>query len=469
MYSSHDKRPLFAMPSPDSSGSLRNLAKSSDVDVGLRDHLVDLYLKLIHDKPHTLFHPPTLKIQAHEGTLPKTILYGIMALAARFSHDPKTRKRTKEFCQYAKETFQMNLLEISLENIQASVLVGNLCGAEGEPEQESLFFGIAFRLAQIIHLPSGNSNEGPILREVKLRTWWSLFMIDQWSSAGLGVPKQLTDDDSNALPMLEIEFWKPTPNLHPPDMGARPGLWGYMIMLAKIFGRIQNLHQRLANEKLSDQEAEYITKGLSSNLESFMEALPAEHHFTLLNLRAHAAQGLGRAFVALHLGYHHYATLLYFPYLDHQLKEISNQALYSGRCKYHAAAFSDLLKLSHEEEECEAVYVIVAHMTVVSSAALLHTLLFGEHLELPETRSRLSDNFVILLKLKEYWPAVEMMIERLFTFQKVCMRSMEQIYIVDKWIVKFLLQHAFPMESSAPSHSLSERGKFADDALSVLR
>jgi hypothetical protein len=238
-------------------------------------------------------------------------------------------------------------------------------------------------------------------------------MIDQWSSAGLGVPKQLTDDDCNPLPMLELKFWEPTPDFSPSDPTEKPGLWGYMIMLAKIFGRIQNLHQRLANETLSEQEAEYITKGLSSNLECFMEVLPAEHHFSLTNLRLHAAQGLGRAFVALHLGYHHYATLLYFPYLDHQLKEISNQALYASRCKYHAAAFSDLLKLSHEEEECEAVYVIVAHMTVVSSAALLHTLLFGEHPELPDTRSRLSDNFAILLKLKEYWPAVEMMV-RLF-------------------------------------------------------
>lgn len=235
-------------------------------------------------------------------------------------------------------------------------------------------------------------------------------MIDQWSSAGSGVPKQLTDDDCNPLPMPELEFWKQNPTVSPSDMTQKPGLWGYMIMLAKIFGRIQNLHQRLANETLSGQEAEYITKGLTSSLENFMEILPAEHHFSLTNLRAHAAQGLGRAFVALHLGYHHYATLLYFPYLDHQLKEISNQALYAGRCKYHAAAFSDLLKLSHEEEECEAVYVIVAHMTVVSSAALLHTLLFGEHIELPETRSRLSDNFAILLKLKEYWPAVEMMV-----------------------------------------------------------
>jgi len=105
-------------------------------------------------------------------------------------------------------------------------------------------------------------------------------MIDQWSSAGLGVPKQLTDDNCNPLPMLELEFWKPTPNFSPSDINEKPGLWGYMIILAKIFGRIQNLHQRLANETLSDQEAEYITKGLSSNLESFMEALLAGHHFS---------------------------------------------------------------------------------------------------------------------------------------------------------------------------------------------
>lgn len=30
---------------------------------------------------------------------------------------------------------------MSLENVQAAVLVGNLCGVEGQPELESLFFG----------------------------------------------------------------------------------------------------------------------------------------------------------------------------------------------------------------------------------------------------------------------------------------------------------------------------------------
>jgi hypothetical protein len=35
----------------------------------------------------------------------------------------------------------MDLFNLSLERIQAAVLVGNLCGVEGQPELESLFFG----------------------------------------------------------------------------------------------------------------------------------------------------------------------------------------------------------------------------------------------------------------------------------------------------------------------------------------
>lgn len=62
--------------------------------------------------------------------------------------------------------------------------------------------------------------------------------------------------------------------------------------------------------------------------------------------------------------------------------------------------------------------------------------------------------------------------DRLFTFQKVCMRSMDKTYTVDRWIVKFLLQHALPIdgETETPATSdLAERGKFANDALSILR
>jgi hypothetical protein len=52
------------------------------------------------------------------------------------------------------------------------------------------------------------------------------------------------------------------------------------------------------------------------------------------------------------------------------------------------------------------------------------------------------------------------------------MRSMDKTYTVDRWIVNFLLQHALPIdgEPEVPATSdLAERGKFANDALSILR
>lgn len=150
-------------------------------------------------------------------------------------------------------------------------------------------------------------------------------MIDRWSSAGLALPQQLSDNDHfHHLPMPELKFW----HLKPEDPqseehyhGFRHGLWGYMVMLARIFGHIQNLHKSLADGALNDMEAEQRTRNLAHELERYIDFLPLEIHFSVENFKNHAALGLGRAFVALHLGYRHYATLLYFPYLDHQERE----------------------------------------------------------------------------------------------------------------------------------------------------
>jgi hypothetical protein len=151
-----------------------------------------------------------------------------------------------------------------------------------------------------------------------------------------------------------------------------------MVILARIFGKIQDLHQKLSNGVLDEHHAELITQDLAQELETFEQGLPPDLHFTVHNLKKHARVGLGQVFVALHLGHHHYATLLYFPFFDIQLSQTRSRALFVSRCKHHATMSSDLLRTSHETPDCEAVYLIVAHMTVVSSAALLHTLLFGD-------------------------------------------------------------------------------------------
>ncbi|KAE8139189.1 hypothetical protein BDV38DRAFT_291578 [Aspergillus pseudotamarii] len=444
------------------------------VEDGVRDELVDLYLELIHDKPHTLFHPSHLKSRVRNGSLAKGTLYSILALAARFSTGLATRERTKDFMQSAKDRVKMSIDDITLDNVHATILIGNLCGSEGDSSGEALYFGIAFRMAQILRLPEPSLDDDEIMRESRLRTWCSLYMIDRWSSAGLNIPRQIQDGDQFQLPMSELDFH----NLAPGQAAGngsritRPGLWGYMIILVRIFGQIQHLHRQLADGTLDNSGIEASTRQLASEFEAFIQGLPSGLQLTMGNMKTHARLGVGQAFVALHLGYHHYATLLYFPYLGSQLTHILDQKLFATRCKHHAAAFSDLLRSSSETKGCEVVYFIVAHMTVTSSSVLLHTLLFGQEDELPDTRRRLYYNFQILLRLKAYWRGVGMMIERLFTFQKACMLSMDRIYTMDKWIVKFLLQHALPIEGNLgpPATSqLAQRDKFANDALSMLR
>ncbi|KAJ5552185.1 hypothetical protein N7494_001563 [Penicillium frequentans] len=400
------------------------------------------------------------------------VLYGIMALAARLSDEETVRQKADTFFSKAKHLLKMNIDVPCLDNIHASILVGNLCGAEAQSATEGIFFGIAFRMAHILHLPKSNTTEDSITQEIKVRTWWSLYMIDQWSSAGLNLPRQF-HDDQHRLPMAEIEFWSLKSGQKVESISrSRPGLWGHMVILARIFGHIQDLHQKLANGLLEEGTAEMITQDLAQKFEHFVQDLPLTLQFTSENLRLHAQMGLGRAFVALHLGYHHYATLLYFPYFDVKASPNVNRTMFAARCKYHATSFSDLLRASQETPDCEAVYLIVAHMTVVSSSALLHTLLFGNQAELLDVKKRLFSNFETLLKLKQYWPGVDLMMERLFTFQKVCMRTMDKTYTVDRWIVKFLLQHALPIEGEIgqlATVELKERGKFASDALSMLR
>lgn len=344
-------------------------------------------------------------------------------------------------------------------------------------------------MIQILDISNEDPADDDISRETKLRVWWSLYMIDRWSSAGNGLRREMEDENQCPLPMDELHF----ETLQPARSGvsvARPGLWGYMIQLAQIFGRVQDLHRQHVNHYNTELEAERSTLSIEADLDAFINRLPESTRFTEDNLRWYAKRGLGSAFVALHLGYHHYATLLYFHYLDLQLIQSATVVHFASKCRRNAAAYSDLLELSTRIPGCEVVYFIVAHMTVVSSAALLHTLLFGERPELERTRERLKFNFEILVRLRKYWPAVSHLVshypaecfhsqranswqmERLFVFQNACMWSADpNTHRVDRWMLRFLLQHALPVpeKHTAQQYSYTVRDKYADDAMAILK
>ncbi|OAG07859.1 uncharacterized protein CC84DRAFT_1140196 [Paraphaeosphaeria sporulosa] len=472
----HAQGPARSIPRPLVSRESRQVLPET-----LAIELVDLYLATLHGKPHTLFHPAKLRQRVHEQKLPDRVLFGIAGLAARFHPSPAVRERKFEFMKLANASLKSHIDDFGLDTLQACMLVSHLYSAENDRDVESLFIAVAFRIAHIIRLPERDPQDrAAITHEERIRAFWSLYMTDRWSSAGLNVPKQMPDvyDSSVPYPMNETDFYSISSSTsYDPLSTRREGLWAQMVKLARIFGEVQDLHKKHADGRLVLGDVELFTLQLTEDIEAFCRDLPADYHMNETNLTRIARDGLGGDFVALHLGLYHYSTLLTFPFLDLQLSNSLYQTPWANRCKKNAAALSDLLSLSKRVPGCKAVYFAVAHMTVVSSAALLHELLFGNEDNSSITRQRLNANFEVLVELRDLWPAAEMMTDRLFTFQNMCLRSADpNTHRADPWMVKFLLQHSFPIDpkhagASAQGNSVvtATRERQVNDALSILR
>ncbi len=301
-------------------------------------------------------------------------------------------------------------------------------------------------MAQILKLHEQHPEDRPVLRETKCRVWWSLFMADRWCPPGLGLPRQINiSENSLEFPMDEQTFQQLDATSHI-TYGRRDGLWKYNVTLVDLLGPIQDLNQALVRQNLRRGEIDEQVARFSNLLDNWHENLPDHMKMSSQNLEIHRSRRCGGTFVALHLGWHHYSTLLFFHYLDAASDVAQRPSPYVDRCRFHALSFSNLLRSAREKEGCEVVYFTVAHMTIISSSVLLHLLIFGDDAEVDAARSALSSNFEALVELKRYWPIVDTLIRRLLSFQSACLHvNNTRTYRVDKWMVRFLLEYGLPL------------------------
>jgi hypothetical protein len=313
--------------------------------------------------------------------------------------------RSSDFAASARYYLKEGLERLCIENVQTSILIAEYAGAQSDRSTEASYFCIAAKTAQLLNFDTISHVESRIEREVYRRVWSSCYMIDVWSSAGLGISRNLDRSYSTQSCMMEDEFQDldPTSKQTKDATTTSPGLWAHMIKLAHIFVSVQEYHQRLLVSE-GDYSGIYQTAAIiSAKFDAYLNELPADIHLNDGNLDSHIRRGLGQTLVALHLGFHHYATLLYYPYLDRADSASEQESSFSSRCKFHAAALSDIIKMSLQRPNCQARYHIVGHMTTISSSVLLYTLLFGDETELGAARDRLQINFAKLIELNKYW------------------------------------------------------------------
>lgn len=204
------------------------------------------------------------------------------------------------------------------------------------------------------------------------------------------------------------------PLIDPNEPCKSPGLWAHMATLIEVFSPIQELNWRAANgEGLHPDRIEQDVDHLARLLDDWQDRLPHDVQLTESNLIEHSKRGTGGIFMGLHLGFHHYATLLFYQFVDTRSVMSMRSQQFAARCKHHALSYSTWLARGRRQSGCEAVYLTVGHMAIVSSSVLLYTLLFGEENELPRSRLCLEANFEALLELEEYWPIVRPMVNLL--------------------------------------------------------
>ncbi|PYH75906.1 hypothetical protein BO82DRAFT_396503 [Aspergillus uvarum CBS 121591] len=370
---------------------------------------------------------------------------------------------------------QADIENVCLENMQTCLLIATLSAGNCETSSEALFVRIATSMAEIMSLDSAAAMDGSvIIRETIRRVWCSLYVADRWCFSGLGLHRHMDELGTPCgLPMDEIAFQSlppdtsnypeapPTTAHATPSTTWKPGLWAHMVTLARHFGPIQDLNRRVARGDTDTAELDQKVQDLGDQLEAWSRKLPADTQMTVPNLHSHQQTGRGGTFIALHLAYHHYSTLLYFRFLEDDQTQTQNQnenpssssspssspssppksRTYIHRCKHHASTFSNLLHLARQIKGCETNFPTIGHMTTVSSSVLLHTLLLGDSTELEGARAALNANFEVLIEHQQFWPTTKAMIHRLMTFQNICLLSTES-HRFDGWMVKFLLEHS---------------------------
>lgn len=101
--------------------------------------LVEIYLDKVHDRPHSIFHPATLRARLRNGSLNGALLHAICAIASKFSGPPECGSLEDQFASEAKRLLKADLENVSLDNIKTCILLSTLSAGNCQTSSEALY------------------------------------------------------------------------------------------------------------------------------------------------------------------------------------------------------------------------------------------------------------------------------------------------------------------------------------------
>lgn len=201
------------------------------------------------------------------------------------------------------------------------------------------------------------------------------YMFDRWCSASNNISRKMDNfDELVDLPMDESFFYGLKADQTHDCEHAVPGLWAYMVTIAKLFGSIQDINRRIV-QGVDHEVTNNLVASLAVRLGTWEADLPPTVRLNRKNLLAFRAKGLGGSYIALHLGFYHYATVLYYQYLDIDSREISGRNDNAAQCRHFALLQSSSLRAARDLGECNCCSWCQTHSRDIFVGAVTYTTL----------------------------------------------------------------------------------------------
>lgn len=239
--------------------------------------------------------------------------------------DPRNRG---EAFRIASESV-LSVRDISTQTCQVCVLLGGYAAGHGETDVENLYYTLAGRMALTLDFPNKPASSA-LEREINIRStsmlelctppplvprsptdqtslvWWTICMVDVWSSTAVKLPRVMPNLHSVPYPMDELPFLSlssgyagdvpgPTPTFATP-------LLSQMIKLNRVLAQVNDFNRKCVEERLEGPALEGGIQCLSLELERWLVGLPYNMRDTPENFAWFASHGLGRVYAAVYLG-----------------------------------------------------------------------------------------------------------------------------------------------------------------------
>jgi hypothetical protein len=287
----------------------------------LYHELTPFYFRYIHNVAHTMIHEASFMHQLHEGKAPPILVYAMYTLAARFSNHPHYNdiprgQRGKLGTSAVESLIHQSIITPSLEIVQALILIGYYYGGEGNTKAKHIYSGLARLHAEALGMPAIPKDATTMRQEEYRRTWLSVHIASHWTATDMSIDSVSFTHGPEFVPLEVDDAMFASLDPDPPRTASPCNMWAHMAKTLEIFNRTSALLRRLSQGLIHFSDYCMEATRLERSLDEWEQNLPQNLRYNMENISSSVTNRLGRTFLAMHIGRHHFRQMLFFPFLD---------------------------------------------------------------------------------------------------------------------------------------------------------